>query len=98
MPRRAHVSTQVLQRGSDGLARRGQSFSTHCGSAISVRPSATKSALPFPTAAVAMAGRQAAQRDHRHAHRLLHLAGEVEEWRIRRAIGGIITCAVGSER
>ena len=42
-------STQVLQARHRRIASPRRSFSTHCGSAIKLRPSATKSALPLAT-------------------------------------------------
>ena len=49
-------STQVLQARQRRIGSLLRSFSTHCGSATSVRPSAMKSALPLSTACVAVAG------------------------------------------
>ena len=47
---------QVLQARQRRIGSPRRSFSTHCGSATSVRPNAMKSVLPSATAAVAVAG------------------------------------------
>ena len=75
---------QVLQARQRRIGSPRRSFSTHCGSAISVRPSAMKSALPSSTAAVAVAGSPSRPTAITGtSHHLLHRGREVEERRVR---------------
>ena len=92
-------STQVLQARQRRIGSPRRSFSTHCGSAIRLRPSATKSTLPLATAAVAVAGspsRPTAITGTRTA--CFTSAAKSRNGASGIVIGGIITCAFGSER
>src|SRR5262249_42101917 len=90
---------RVLQARQRGIGCSRRSFATHCGSAMRVRPSATKSVFPAATAWVAIAGsprRPTAITGTRTI--VLTAAAKSRKGASGKVIGGGTTPAPGQER